>query len=139
MKITKEILHNRVDFLWSLRHDPHKKGAMRSDPDTGRPIFDNEMQKEGGCACGIMTQMFGAAREEPGNEDGFYIDSRKPLGKLSFRRAKEALGITTQDCQYIQEKLSDTPLSFPEIADRIEVDVFNKPPAPTNPLNHKNA
>jgi hypothetical protein len=128
MKITKEILHNRVDFLWSLRHDPHKKGAMRSDPKTGKPVFDNEMQKEGGCACGIMTEMFGQPRDEPDNKDGYYIDHNKPLGKLSFKRAKEALGVTTQQCQWIQEKLSDTPLTFPEIADRIEAEVFNKKP-----------
>lgn len=118
MKITKEILHNRVDFLWSLRHDPHKKGAMRSDPNTGKPIFDNELQREGGCACGIMTEMFGQIEGK-----GHF----GPLnGKLSFKQAKEALGVTTADCQYIQEQLSDTPLTFPEIADRIEKDVFAK-------------
>lgn len=124
MKITKEILHNRVDFLWSLRNDPHKKGATRSDPNTGKPIFDNEMQKEGGCACGIMNDMFGADSKDAPNS--IFTDSSKPLGKLSFYRAKLALGVTTADCQYIQEKLSDTPLTFPEIADRIEAEIFNK-------------
>lgn len=126
MKLTKEILHNRVDFLWSLRHDPHKKGAMRSDPATGNPIFDNELQREGGCACGIMTEMFGQEINKPDSAFHGSIDRSKPLGKLSFKRAKQALGVTTADCQYIQEKLSDTPLSFPEIADRIEAEIFNK-------------
>jgi len=119
MKITKEILHNRVDFLWSLRNDPHIKGTTKSD-EKGNPIFETELQKDGACACGIMCTMFGQERE------GWGIDNSKPLGKINFKRAREAVGITVEDCQYIQSQISDTPLSFPEIADRIEKEVFDK-------------
>ena len=119
MKITKEILHNRVDFLWSLRNDPHIKGTTKSD-EKGKPIFETELQKDGGCACGIMCIMFGQETESYG------LDFSAPLGSINFKRAREAVGVTVEDCRYIQSQISDTPLTFPEIADRIEAEVFNK-------------
>lgn len=116
MKITRQILRNRVDFLWSLRNDPHIKGTTKSD-EKGNPIFETELQRDGACACGIMCTMFG-------RDDTFQtFDSS---GKINFKKAREAIGITAEDCRYIQTQISDTPLSFPEIADRIEKEVFNK-------------
>lgn len=122
MKITKEILHNRVDFLWSLRNDPHIKGTTKSD-EKGNPVFETELQKDGGCACGIMCEMFG--QERPDGSFPGSIDSSLPLGKINFKRAREAVGVTIEECRYIQSQISDTPLSFPEIADRIETEIFN--------------
>ncbi|MCC2547696.1 hypothetical protein LJY25_14670 [Hymenobacter sp. BT175] len=113
MKLTAEIKENRAAFLHSLRTGNHKKGAMKSD-ERGHPIFKTEVEREGACACGIMCQMFGMARNKSGQEF------------MSPKKAQEALGLTYHDCYFIQTQISDTPLTFPEIADRIEAEVFNK-------------
>ena len=115
MRITAEIRENRAAFLHSLRTGPHKKGAMKSD-ENGRPIFKTEIEREGGCACGIMCEMFGSRTRSNGSS------------YLSPAAAQEALGLTYHDCYFIQTQISDTPLTFPEIADRIEAEVFNKKP-----------
>lgn len=114
MKITTQIEENRAAFLHSLRTGPHKKGAMKSD-EKGNPIFASEIEREGGCACGIMCEMFGTKRHAKTGQE-----------YLSPKQAQKMLGLTYHDCYFIQTQISDTPLTFPEIADRIEAEVFNK-------------
>lgn len=63
---------------------------------------------DGYCACAIMCHLF------------------DPDGASSTTKARQALGITGQDCRYIQHDLNDTPLTFPQIADLIEVRIFSK-------------
>lgn len=101
-----EIQANRTKFLSILRTGNYKKGCIRSD-ENGKPIIETPEDDDGCCTCGIMYHEF------PG-----------PNGKLSMLNARTALGITRQDCDFIQQELNDTPLTFPQIADRIEAEVF---------------
>jgi hypothetical protein len=107
MRTTKEIKINRVKYLKALRSGKYKKGCTKSD-EKGNPIVETKEDDEGYCACAIMNHLF-----DPG-------------GRTSTLKAREALGITGKDCGYIQKDLNDSPLSFNEIADKIEIKIFNK-------------
>lgn len=101
------IRQNRDAFLLALRTGDYKKGTIKSD-DRGYPLFETEADKIGFCACAIMTHMFGEADD----------------GRLSVPKASKALGLPSSACGYIQREINDTELTFPQMADRIEREVF---------------
>jgi hypothetical protein len=107
IRLRPEIVsHNRQFFLQALRSGKFKKGTIRSD-EKGRPVveFDGD---EGYCACALMSDLF------------LITD-----GVRSNRNYLRALNLTTEQCRYIQQDLNDSPLTFAEIADRIEREIFN--------------
>lgn len=95
-----DVNKNRRKFLLALRSGKYIKGGATSDK-KGKPV----VVLDGYCACAIM------------------IHELSPV-EFNYKFAREALGITGKDCAYIQTQLNDTPLTFPEIADRIENEVF---------------
>ncbi len=100
---------NRAAFLNELRTGDNKKGTIKSD-EKGYPVFEKPGDDDGRCACAIMGRMFGLTNK----------------GKISLPQAAKALGISNKACGYIQREINDTLLTFPEMADVIEIDVFNK-------------
>ena len=100
-----EVEANRSAFLVALRSGDYKKGTTRSD-ERGRPVVEGEAD-EGHCACALMHDLF------------FEYD-----GVESARNYLRALDLTPAQCRFIQRDLNDTPLTFDEIADRIEREVF---------------
>lgn len=106
--MTKEQIQlNRTKFLNELRYGPYKKGTIRSD-NKGKPIIESKEDDEGSCACAVMVHLF------------------DPLSTSSTYKSRKALGITGQQCYYIHNELNDSPLTFPQIADRIEKEIFNR-------------
>lgn len=103
------IKSNRERFLHELRNGNRKKGSTKSD-ERGYPVFETEDDKTGSCACAIMKEMFAP------NDNS-----------TSMKKATGALGLNGRDCKFIQSELNDSPLSFLEIADRIEAEVFISP------------
>lgn len=101
------IEENRAVFLEALRSGKYKKGTIRSD-EKGQPIINSKEDDDGYCACAIMCHLF------------------DPEGNTSTVKAREALGITGEDCRYIQHDLNDSPLTFPEIADVIDERIFQR-------------
>lgn len=95
-----DIPANRNKFLQVLRSGEYTKGIATSDKKTGKPI----VEIEGYCTCAVMIHEFSK--------------------RFNYKEAREALGLTGEDCAYIQTQLNDTDLTFPEIADRIEKEVF---------------
>lgn len=89
-----------------LRSGKYQKGTIKSDH-LGRPVFENESDKNGYCACAIMVHLYGG-------------------DKFSLPRAVRSLGLTAKDCAFIQRQINDTPDDFITIADRIEGEVFKK-------------
>lgn len=106
--LSTQIEANRDQFLEALRSGKYKKGTIRSD-EKGYPIIESEEENDGHCACAIMLHEF---------PDEF--------GRESIVIARKALGISRQDCRFIQHEINDTPLSFPAMADRIEVEIFKR-------------
>lgn len=96
---------NRALFLAELRSGKYLKGTTRSD-DRGRPIIESE-NDEGYCACALMHDLF------------YEYD-----GTAADRNYLKALGLTPIECRKIQQEFNDSPLTFPEIADRIEMEIF---------------
>lgn len=96
---------NRKLFLAALRSGVFKKGTIRSD-EKGKPIVLTEGD-EGWCACALMHDLF------------YTID-----GVSSDRNYLKALHLNPKQCRYIQQDLNDSGLTFPEIADRIEKEIF---------------
>lgn len=103
--MTIQIQQNRQFFLDALRFGNYKKGYIKSDA-KGYPIIESPEDNDGHCACAIMIELF------------------PKDGKFNFKHAQMSLGIKGSDCRYIQTELNDTPLTFPEIADIIEKQVF---------------
>jgi hypothetical protein len=103
-----EVEHNREFFLRALRSGQFTKGTTRSD-ERGRPVIETDAD-EGCCACALMCDLF------------FVYD-----GVRSDRNYLRALNLTPRQCGFIQRDLNDSPLSFAEIADRIEREVFGAP------------
>jgi hypothetical protein len=99
------IQHNRKVFLSALRSGEYKKGTTRND-ERGRPVIESESDN-GWCACALMHDLF--------------FDYN---GTKHHRNYLKALDLTPRQCRYIQQDLNDTPLTFREIADRIEAEVF---------------
>jgi len=104
---TADIETNRDRFLIELRTQKYRKGCIKSDETTGKPIFEKPGDEDGWCACAIMTHMF------------------SPV-KFSPSEATKALGLTPKECKYIQQELNDTDLTFDEIADRISKELFKR-------------
>lgn len=104
MNQSTHILENRNVFLSELRSGKYKKGCIKSD-EKGRPVIESPEDDDGSCVCAIMVQLFGGP-------------------KSSVPKAVKALGITTQNCRFIQRELNDSPLSFTEIASMIENEIF---------------
>lgn len=101
----QEVESNRAFYLAALRSGKFKKGTIKSD-ERGQPIIEND-NDEGFCACALMCDLFlvyGGAR--------------------SSRNYLRALDLTPRQCRFIQRDLNDTVLTFDEIADRIEQEVF---------------
>lgn len=107
LNMKEQIDKNRQKYLYSLRNDKWHKGTILSDVN-GRPIINTKSDDNGFCACAIMIELF------------------QKDGKPNFKFARKELGITAVNCTFIQRELNDTKLSFPEIADRIESEIFNK-------------
>lgn len=105
--IKEQIELNRTKFLNELRYGPYKKGTIRSD-NNGKPIINSKDDDDGSCACSIMIHLF------------------DPLSTTSTMKSRKALKITAQECYYIQNELNDSPLTFPQIADRIEKEIFKR-------------
>ena len=89
---------NRLAYLEALRSGRYRKGTTHSD-ERGRPVVDSVFD-EGWCACALMFDLFNG------------------------RDYLKALGLTTKQCAFIQQELNDTDLTFAQIADRIESEVF---------------
>lgn len=102
----ENIEKNRKLYLAELRSGKYKKGTILSDA-KGRPIINSKADAEGSCACAIMLHLFDST------------------ATTSTMKSRMAIGITGKQCQYIQEVLNDSDLTFEQIADRIEVDVFH--------------
>lgn len=100
---TEMVASNRAFYLKELRSGKYSKGTTRSDA-RGRPIVESSSD-EGWCACALM-------------HDLFFLDNHADY--------LHSLGLTARQCEYIQKNLNDTPLTFQEIADRIEREVFVK-------------
>lgn len=98
--LTVEVAANRRFFLSELRSGKYPKGTIRSDC-RGRPIVESPSD-HGWCACALMHDLFA-------DQSGGYL---------------RALGLSAKQCRYIQQDLNDTPLTFAEIADRIEGEIF---------------
>ena len=98
---------NRAFFLSELRSGKYVKGTIVSDETTGKPVF-LDGNYEGSCACAVMHDLF--------------FDYE---GTQSSRNYLRALDLTPIECRYIQRDLNDTSLTFNEIADKIESEVFN--------------
>lgn len=98
---------NRTLYLNELRSGKFKKGCIKSD-EKGNPIIKTPEDDDGICACGIIYHLF-----------------PKPDGKCTMLNARNSLGITRQDCDYIQYCLNDSPIPFPQIADILERTVFS--------------
>jgi len=107
-KISKEVQDNRDFFLAELRSGNYKKGTIISDEITGNPIFPDG-NCEGSCACAVMHDLFFEYK-----------------GTKSSRNYLKALGLTTKECRFIQQKLNDTELNFNQIADAIEKQIFKR-------------
>jgi len=101
------VKENRNLYLKELRSDKWKKGCMKSD-EKGNPIIETPEDADGTCACAIMIHLF------------------DPTSQTSTRRSREALGLTGNDCYFIQHCLNDSSLSFSQIADILEKTVFRK-------------
>lgn len=107
MEITAtEVQLNRAYFIAALRSGVFKKGTIKSD-ERGKPVLETP-DDNGYCACALMCDLFYSYK-----------------GVNSNRNYLTALGLTPEQCRYIQQDLNDTLLTFPQIADRIEQEVFN--------------
>lgn len=97
-----QVMANRKLFLTALRSGEYSKGPIETD-DRGRPLDPNA---EGWCAIGLAFTLF--------------CDEQKG----SKQKMVEALGITSKQLTYIQQRWNDSSLTFPEIAELIETHMF---------------
>lgn len=97
--ITPEMERDRAIFLAALRSGKYEKGpyvAGQDEPPAGATGF---------CAVGLPYTLF--------------LHNKGPVQGL-----KKILGVTKEDLSRIQNEWNDSPLTFPEIADRIENEIF---------------
>lgn len=99
-RITKEVANNRVIFLSALRSGKYTKGPFISGQD------EPPMGAEGFCAVGLPYTLF--------------LHNKGPVQAL-----RKVLGVTKQDLYRIQNEWNDSPLTFPEIANLIEHEIFS--------------
>ena len=106
MQLSEYVRNNRVTFLQALRSGLFPKGPIETDI-RGRPLDPNA---QGYCAVGLAYDLF--------------HDNKRPGSPLPMR---EALALTPQQFTHIQQEWNDSPLTFSEIADLIEEEMFNVP------------
>ncbi|HEU0020865.1 MAG TPA: hypothetical protein VFR55_04230 [Dehalococcoidia bacterium] len=97
------IERNRALFLSALRSGEYPKGPIETDA-KGRPVDPNA---EGFCAVGLAHYLF--------------FDPSRPKSPIPIR---EALGLLPRQFARIQQEWNDSDLTFPEIADLIEREMF---------------
>lgn len=96
--LSQEILGNRKKWIAALRSGTYLKGPVPKMDSRGR-VIENV---DGACACAVLMHEMGG----------------------TFAQAKKAVGLTNQQCAYIQAELSDKLDTFDEVADRIEKEIF---------------
>ncbi len=102
--MSNEVHKNRALFLESLRSGRYAKGPIEADS-RGRPVDPNA---EGYCAVALAHTLF--------------HDSKRPNSPIPMR---EALHLTPQQVTHIQQEWNDSKLTFSEIADLIESEMFH--------------
>ncbi len=107
--MTDTIQSNRKKYLEILRSGKYTKGTIKSD-ERGNPIIESEEDDKGYCTCAILLDNFGEEKN----------------GRYNIKKSMKALGLTTKDCAYMQQKINDTSDDFNTIADRIEKEVFKQ-------------
>jgi len=103
MTTIEVIAHNRQLFLSALRSGDYLKGPIETDA-RGRPVNPNA---EGWCAVALAH--------------GLFHDPERPGSPLPMRAA---LGLSAHQFTVIQQEWNDSDLTFPEIADLIECQMF---------------
>ena len=102
--LTESVKENRSIFLAALRSGVYPKGPYiknQDKPPEGATGF---------CAVGLAYTLF---------LDGEDVQLTK--------RFKEVLNLSQKQLAFIQNEWNDSPLTFPEIADKIELDMFQLP------------
>ncbi len=94
---------NRALFLDALRSGDYPKGPIETD-DHGTPLDPNAT---GYCAVGLAHTLF-VNDDIPGSHD----------------KIRKALNLSTVQLRHIQQVWNDSPLTFPEIADLIEREMW---------------
>ena len=103
MGLSHQVERNRRFFLGALRSGLYTKGPIETDS-KGRPVDPNA---EGYCVVGLAHNLF---------LDPAHVGSPLPMRK--------ALGLTPAQFTKIQQDWNDSPLTFPQIADLIEREMF---------------
>ena len=101
----KSWIANRKTFLEALRSGDYLKGPTR-DANGNEPPTDSP----GYCAIGLPYTLF--------------LNNEGP----TVRGLYDTLGLTKDQIYCIQNEWNDSPLTFPEIADKIETEIFNRRP-----------
>ncbi len=105
LKKREAIKQNRATFLTALRSGQYKKGPIEADLE-GRPI---DPDAEGYCAVGLAHTLF--------------YDDERPHSPIPMR---EALGLSPKQITKIQQEWNDSKLSFSDIANLIESEMFGQ-------------
>ncbi len=100
-RVSEEVLLNRSEFLGALRSGEYLKGPTETD-EKGRPL---DPQASGYCVVGLAYNLFGD-------------DTGSPLPM------RKALGLKPLQFTHMQQDWNDSELTFMEIADLIEVEMF---------------
>ena len=93
---------NRQIFLEALRSGKYPKGTIRTN-ENGQPIISTPSD-QGFCAVGLMDSLFNPEFTSQGRRD--------------------ALGLKQVQITKIQQQWNDSDLTFPQIADLIEWEMF---------------
>jgi len=101
--MSNEVQKNRALFLECLRSGRYVKGPIETDS-RGRPIDPNA---EGYCAVALAHTLF--------------LNNEKPDSPIPMRKA---LNLTPQQFTHIQQEWNDSELTFGEIADLVEREMF---------------
>jgi hypothetical protein len=96
------ITRNRTEFLAALRSGQYQKGTTITDS-LGQPVIKT-VADEGFCAVGLMDTLF--------NPD------------FTSKARRDALGLNNQQINKIQQEWNDSSLTFPQIADLVEWEMF---------------
>lgn len=110
-QISGSVIKKRNLFLAELRSGKWRKGCIKSNESTGKPIFEKEddFGDNTACACAIMGNLFG----------------QQSSGKISLPKATKALGLKATDCRFIQREINDRKSTLKEDADIIETLFFD--------------
>lgn len=97
------LTQNRKTFLEALRSGQYTKGPIGND-ERGRPVPG----ATGYCVVGLAHDLF---------NDGSNLGSPLPM--------RQALGLKPKDFTKMQQEWNDSELTFAEIADLIELEMFH--------------